>query len=101
MRGSRHVKYQKARVYIGLGQLQMALSELKKVTQLAPNEATVHYDMGKLYKKLNMPQSAMLCFLRALDLKPHNPDFNQIKNALDQLHGNSESGSDDSGSEED
>ena len=60
-----------------------ALSELEKVRSAAPKEASVHFNMGKVYKRLNQPAKAMRCFLTALDLDPK--DNNLIKAAMDRL----------------
>jgi anaphase-promoting complex subunit 3 len=56
---------------------------LEKVRDAAPREATVHFAMGKVLKRLGRPEQAMRCFLTALDLDPK--DNQLIKSAMDKL----------------
>jgi len=42
--------------------------------------------MGRIFKKLEMPNRAMLNFSLALDLKPSSADVNSIKAAIEKLH---------------
>ena len=42
--------------------------------------------MGRIYKKLNLPEEAMVNFSTALDLKPASGDVNLIKSAIEKLH---------------
>ena len=60
-----------------------ALAELERVRDAAPREATVHFAMGKVLKRLGRPQEAMKCFLTAMDLDPK--DNQLIKSAMDKL----------------
>ena len=60
-----------------------ALAELEKVRAAAPKEASVHFNMGKVYKRMGKPEKALRCFLTALDLDPK--DNNLIKAAMDRL----------------
>jgi len=77
-------KFQKANVHISLNQLHLALAELEKVKEFAPKEASVHFLIGKIWKKLNQPDKAMMGFITALDLDPK--DRNLVKAAIDKLH---------------
>ena len=63
--------------------LSDALKELEKVRDATPREASVHFAMGKVLKRLRRPEEAMRCFLTALDLDPK--DNNLIKAAIDRL----------------
>ena len=38
--------------------------------ELAPREASVHFLLGKVYKRLENPDQAMIAYLSALDLDP-------------------------------
>ena len=42
--------------------------------------------MGRIYKKLDLPDQAMVNFSVALDLKPASSDVNLIKSAIEKLH---------------
>ena len=55
----------------------------ERVSDAAPREATVHFAMGKVLKRLGRPQQAMKCFLTAMDLDPK--DNQLIKAAMDKL----------------
>lgn len=69
--------YQRATIFMSLDRPQEALLELEKVRSAAPREASVHFNMGKVLKRLGQPAKAMRCFLTALDLDPK--DNNLIK----------------------
>ena len=53
--------------------------ELEALKDMAPREASVFFLMGRIYKKLNEPNRAMVNFSIALDLKPSSSDVNLIK----------------------
>ena len=77
-------RFQRATVYISMNRYEDALAELEKVRDAAPREATIHFTMGKVLKKLGRPEQAMRCFLTALDLDP-SKDSQLIKSAMDKL----------------
>ncbi len=52
---------------------------------LAPQEASVWFQMGKLYKKLNQVDEALQHFNAALDLKPSSADMNLIKSSIEKV----------------
>jgi len=62
---------------MSLDRPEEALLELEKVRSAAPREASVHFNMGKVLKRLGQTEKAMRCFLTALDLDPK--DNNLIK----------------------
>ena len=66
---------------MSLDRPQEALLELEKVRSAAPREASVHFNMGKVLKRLGQPAKAMRCFLTGLDLDPK--DNNLIKVCLE------------------
>lgn len=76
-------RFQRATIYVSLNRPEDALKELEKVRDAAPREATVHFAMGKVLKRLGRPEQAMRCFLTALDLDPK--DNQLIKSAMDKL----------------
>mmetsp|Transcript_4931 Transcript_4931/g.5923 ORF Transcript_4931/g.5923 Transcript_4931/m.5923 type:complete len:283 (-) Transcript_4931:372-1220(-) len=76
-------RYQRATIYMALDRLEEALEELKVVRDAAPREASVHFAMGRVLKRVGRPEQAMKCFLTALDLDPK--ENNLIKAAMDKL----------------
>lgn len=76
-------RFQRATIYSALHRPAEALAELKIVRDAAPREATVHFAMGKVLKRLGRPDEAMKCFLTAMDLDPK--DNQLIKSAMDKL----------------
>lgn len=67
-----------------LGDYDTALTELEVVRDSAPKEASVHFLLGKVCKKLGRLSEAMRHFTHALDLDPK--DNNLIKTAIDRLN---------------
>ena len=53
--------------------------------EIAPNEASVWFQMGKIYKKLEQHDEALRHFNTALDLKPSSSDSNLIKSAIEKI----------------
>ncbi|KAF2965328.1 hypothetical protein GQX73_g8254 [Xylaria multiplex] len=76
-------RYKKARALLALNQLDAAQKELEVLKTLAPDEATVHFLLGKLYKTLNDKGSAVRHFTIALNLDPKASQ--QIKEAIESL----------------
>lgn len=63
-------RFRKARVLMKLQELKYALAELKILKDMAPDEANVHYLLGKLYKMLHDKAHAIKHFTTALNLDP-------------------------------
>lgn len=76
-------RFQRSNILLSLGRCEEALTELEKVRDSAPHEASVHFTMGKVCKKLGNVKKAMRCFLTALDLDPKNSNLYQ--SAIDRL----------------
>ncbi len=76
-------RFQRATIWMAIDKPLDALKELEKVRDEAPTEASVHFAMGKVLKRLGRKEEAMRCFLTALDLDPK--DNNLIKAAIDRL----------------
>ena len=55
------------------------------VQEIAPNEASVWFQMGKIFKKLEQHSEALQHFNTALDLKPSSSDSNMIKSAIEKI----------------
>lgn len=63
-------RFRKARALMKLQELKLALVELKILKDIAPDEANVHYLLGKLYKMLHDKGNAIKHFTTALNLDP-------------------------------
>ncbi|CAI0425560.1 unnamed protein product [Linum tenue] len=62
--------YQKANILVSMESFDEALEVLEELKEYAPRESSVYALMGKIYKRRNMHDKAMLHFGHALDLKP-------------------------------
>uniref|UniRef100_A0A6N2KM46 Uncharacterized protein n=1 Tax=Salix viminalis TaxID=40686 RepID=A0A6N2KM46_SALVM len=78
--------YQKANILMSLESFDEALEVLEELREYAPRESSVYALMGKIYKRRNMHEKAMLHFGLALDLKPSATDVATIKAAIEKLH---------------
>ncbi|KAJ5485496.1 anaphase-promoting complex subunit cdc27 [Penicillium diatomitis] len=76
-------RFRKARVLMKLQEFNVALAELKCLKDIAPDEANVHYLLGKLYKTLHDKGNAIKHFTTALNLDPKAAQF--IKDAMECL----------------
>jgi anaphase-promoting complex subunit 3 len=63
-------RFRKARVLMKLSELKLALAELKVLKDISPDEANVHYLLGKIYKMLHDKANAIKHFTTALNLDP-------------------------------
>ncbi|CAN1177457.1 Cell division cycle protein 27 homolog B [Linum perenne] len=78
--------YQKANILVSIESFDEALDVLEELKEYAPRESSVYALMGKIYKRRNMYDKAMLHFGHALDLKPSATDVATIKAAIEKLH---------------
>ncbi|XP_038993974.1 cell division cycle protein 27 homolog B-like isoform X2 [Hibiscus syriacus] len=78
--------YQKANILMSLEKFDDALEVLEELKECAPRESSVFALMGKIYKRRNLHEKAMLHFGIALDLKPSATDVATIKAAMEKLH---------------
>ncbi|XP_073310337.1 cell division cycle protein 27 homolog B-like [Primulina huaijiensis] len=78
--------YQKANILVSMENLDGALAVLEELKEYAPCESSVYALMGRIYKRRNMHDKAMLHFGLALDLKPSATDVAAIKAAIEKLH---------------
>jgi len=78
-------RYEMAAVLMSKEKYEEALEELQELQEIAPKEASVFFLMGRIYKKLGLPDKAMINFSVALDLRPSTADTNAIKNAVEKL----------------
>ncbi|KAJ6014905.1 20S cyclosome subunit (BimA/Nuc2/Cdc27) [Penicillium herquei] len=76
-------RFRKARVLMKLHEYQFALVELKILKDMAPDEANVHYLLGKLYKTMHDKANAIKHFTTALNLDPKAAQF--IKDAMESI----------------
>ncbi|POO00841.1 N-terminal acetyltransferase A, auxiliary subunit [Trema orientale] len=77
--------YQKANILMNLENFDEALEVLEELKEYAPRESSVYALMGRIYKRRNMPEKAMLHYGLALDLKPSATDVATIKAAIEKL----------------
>jgi anaphase-promoting complex subunit 3 len=63
-------RFRKARVLMRLREYKFAMAELKVLKDMAPDEANVHYLLGKLYKAIHDKANAIKHFTTALNLDP-------------------------------
>jgi anaphase-promoting complex subunit 3 len=63
-------RFKKARALMALGEMQLALNELMILKDIAPDEAMVHFLLGRLYKSLRDKGQAVRHFTIALNLDP-------------------------------
>jgi anaphase-promoting complex subunit 3 len=63
-------RFKKARALMHIGDLDAALRELMVLKDLAPDEAMVHFLLGRLYKALRLKEMAVKHFTIALNLDP-------------------------------
>ena len=63
-------RFKKARVLMTLQQPEKALVELRVLKDMAPDEANVHFLLGKAYKQLRQRGSAIRHFTLAMNLDP-------------------------------
>lgn len=65
-----YMRFKRARALFVLGNRETARAELMIVKDLTPNEATVHFLLGNLYKATNEKHQAMRHLTHALSLDP-------------------------------
>ena len=63
-------RFKKARVLMALGEPEKSLAELRVLKDIAPDEANVHFLLGRVYKALRQKGSAVKHFTMALNLDP-------------------------------
>lgn len=63
-------RFKKARVLMTLGEAEKSLTELKVLKDIAPDEANVHFLLGKVYRALKQKGQAVRHFTMALNLDP-------------------------------
>ena len=63
-------RYRKARVLMTLQEPERALMELRVLKDIVPEEANVHFLLGRVYKQLRQKGSAIKHFTMALNLDP-------------------------------
>ncbi|PSR83779.1 hypothetical protein BD289DRAFT_277516 [Coniella lustricola] len=76
-------RFRKARALLAVGHLPKAHNELLILADLAPDDARVHFLLGKLYKAQNDKSQAVRHFTQALSLDPKASQ--QIKEAIESL----------------
>ncbi|OBA18234.1 uncharacterized protein OGAPODRAFT_84128, partial [Ogataea polymorpha] len=75
--------FKKAQALISLKRYDLALKDFEKLENLAPDEASVHFLLGKLYRIYGRKNDAIKQFTIALNLDPKGSHL--IKEALESL----------------
>ncbi|GFR53134.1 hypothetical protein Agub_g15851, partial [Astrephomene gubernaculifera] len=79
-------RYERSAVLASLDRVQEALSELQALQRVAPGEASVAFQMGKLYKRQNNLTAAQQSFELALSYSGgSSSDAATIKAAIERL----------------
>ncbi|CAH9055565.1 unnamed protein product [Cuscuta epithymum] len=78
--------YQKANILVSMEKFDAALEVLEELKEHAPRESSVYALMGRIYKRQNIYDKAMLHFGLALDMRPSATDVATIKAAIEKLH---------------
>ncbi len=81
-----NMHYNMASVYARDGKFAEAENEYLQALRIDPTDADVHYNLGILYDdEMKQPEKAMVHYRRYLQLNPHGPDADQIRNWLMRL----------------
>lgn len=76
-------RYQKAQIHLKLNHAEDALDDLKYLKDAAPDDANIHFLLGRTYKKLRDRMNAIRHFTIALNLDPKSQGV--IKEAMESL----------------
>ena len=89
-----HTNYYKSRAKVGLylsvidaTYYQDVVTTLLKVSQLAPTDAKIIYNLGIIYSTIGKNEEARVAFQKAIDLKP---DYEEARDKLASLSDTSE-----------
>ncbi|KAL6767456.1 CDC27 [Auxenochlorella protothecoides x Auxenochlorella symbiontica] len=78
-------RFEAANVLLACERPRDALHELQALHDVAPQEVSTYFQMGKVHKRLGEVDQAMRCFCAALDLQPPAADSELIKGAIERL----------------
>ncbi|GFH08311.1 uncharacterized protein HaLaN_03254, partial [Haematococcus lacustris] len=78
-------RYEKSAVLAAIDDLPGSLSELQALSQIAPGESSVYFQMGKLFKRLGDLRAAQQQFELALSIQASSADAAMIKTAIEKL----------------
>ena len=81
-----NMHYNMASVYAREGKFEAAESEYLQALRIDPADADVHYNLGILDDdEMKLPEKATLHYRRYLQLNPHGPDADRVRNWLMKL----------------
>ncbi len=81
-----NMHYNMASVYARDGKFAEAENEYLQALRIDPTDADVHYNLGILYDdEMKQPEKAMVHYRRYLQLNPHGPDADHVRNWLMRL----------------
>lgn len=64
-----------AQAYYLAGLVEHATEPVKKILEIDPKNDVAWYTLGKMYGDAHAPDQALLAMQRAVELKPHNPNY--------------------------
>ena len=76
-------RFRKAQIHLKLGAPHDALKDLEYLKDAAPDDANIHFLLGRTYKKLRDRTNAIRHFTIALNLDPKAQQY--IKEAMESL----------------
>ncbi len=78
--------FEQGNSYLREGRYEEAISEYKKAIRIAPNNASLYYNLGFTYNKLGQYQQAVKYFNKAIGINPDDFDaYTELGFAYDQL----------------
>jgi tetratricopeptide (TPR) repeat protein len=86
-----NMHYNMASVYARESKFAEAENEYLQALRIDPTDADVHYNLGILYDdELKQPEKAAVHYRRYLQLTPHGPDADRVRNWLMKLEMNTQ-----------
>lgn len=79
-------RFQRAQVLLGEDRLPEALEAARELLNVASQEPSIYFLLGKIYKRMEQQEKAILHLSMALDLKPPTQEVNLIKAFIEKLN---------------
>lgn len=83
--GNLLARTERAQLLEGSGRLAEALQELAVLRNMMPRDCKVHYNIGRVCRRLNQAEEAVQAFSTALALDPSPQDAAMIKGAMENM----------------
>lgn len=68
------LRYNRAQVYVGMGDFQKALEEYEEVVRIDPNFPEHHFNLGIVLRRLGRNSEALASFASSLEISPPYPE---------------------------